>query len=474
MSEGKYIYYSRNGHDYTETFGSDIYSSGSLTPYIHKSFLPSVKNVILDGEMCGYNVKENVLLSLSEDYDIKSNLREHQDLQTCYVVFDILYLNDQVLTNKPLSERLEYLKKAFNEIDGRIVYSQRETATTNQQVVDALNKAIDSRLEGIVVKNPNSVYKPSVRSNSGWYKVKPDYVLGLNDDLDLLILGGYYGEGKKRSGMISHFLLGVAVSDLKDSIKEKKSVNLNESDELDLEGNDYDDDKSQKKEEEKEKNHPTLFYSFCKIGSGYTMKELYDFNQKMANKWQPFDKKNPPKHLQVTYERPDVWIKPSESFIVQVKAVEVNPTEKYKAGFTLKFARLEKFRPDKSWFECMSLNEIVELREKNEGKLATGKHFNLDYCDEEGNFFGGDEDGRLGYEPAIKKKKMTPVSKAKSRTATVGSIYRGVDASCVDKKMDMFEEKEFCVMVEDDKMKKEKLEKAILELGGKITQNPGN
>lgn len=89
-----------------------------------------------------------------------------------------------------MKERIKYLEKALVEIEGRIVFSKRKLAKTNQEVVDELNKAIDQRLEGIVVKNPSSVYKPSVRSGSGWYKVKPDYMLGLNDDMDLLIVGG--------------------------------------------------------------------------------------------------------------------------------------------------------------------------------------------------------------------------------------------------------------------------------------------
>jgi len=88
--------------------------------------------------------------------------------------------------------------------------SHRELAKRNQEVVEALNEAIDNRLEGIVVKDPDSVYKPSVRSGSGWYKIKPDYMLGLNDDLDCLIIGGYYGSGKC-IGTISHFLIGVGV-----------------------------------------------------------------------------------------------------------------------------------------------------------------------------------------------------------------------------------------------------------------------
>lgn len=35
------------------------------------------------------------------------------------------------------------------------------------------------------------------------------YTEGLMVELDLLIIGGYYGEGRKR-GVISQFLLGVA------------------------------------------------------------------------------------------------------------------------------------------------------------------------------------------------------------------------------------------------------------------------
>ncbi len=39
--------------------------------------------------------------------------------------------------------------------------------------------------------------------------MKPDYVDGLRDNLDLILMGGYYGEGTRRSGDISHFLLGL-------------------------------------------------------------------------------------------------------------------------------------------------------------------------------------------------------------------------------------------------------------------------
>lgn len=429
------------------------------------SFGKDVKNLILDGEMCGYNVKEKILLSLSEEYDVKSNARSWDDLQTCFCVFDILLYNDTVLTNKPLKERVEYIRKSFEEIEGHIVYSTRELCTTNQQVVDALNKAIDTRLEGIVVKDPQSVYKPSVRSGSGWFKVKPDYMLGLNDDLDLIIVGGYYGSGR-RSGLLSHFLLAVAVDDptqpTNNNTNNQRNKVEDEIDELDFEGNN-----DQQPAEQTQVDHPKLFHSFCKIGSGYSLKELYDFNQKLANKWVPFDKKNPPGHLQVTYERPDVWIEPKDSFIVQVKAVEICPSDKYKAGLTLRFPRLEKFRPDKPWYECMKLSELNELRDKNEGRLTSGKHFDLNDYDEEGNLNMGDDGDD---EPSVKKKRMTARSVKK---LAVASCFKGIDASVVDKISDLFEGKEFCVQVDEDHGKKTFYEKSIAELGGEICQNPG-
>ena len=78
-----------------------------------------------------------------------------------------------------------------------------------QDCVEALNEAIDKREEGIMIKNPDSVYKPNVRKG-GWFKIKPEYVGGLMDELDVLVIGGYFGVGH-RGGMMSHFLCGLAV-----------------------------------------------------------------------------------------------------------------------------------------------------------------------------------------------------------------------------------------------------------------------
>jgi ATP-dependent DNA ligase len=51
--------------------------------------------------------------------------------------------------------------------------TERKEVTTGQEVMYELNLAIDNRLEGVVLKDPTSVYKPNIRKG-GWYKIKPE------------------------------------------------------------------------------------------------------------------------------------------------------------------------------------------------------------------------------------------------------------------------------------------------------------
>ncbi len=46
------------------------------------------------------------------------------------------------------------------------------------QILNLLKLTIDNCEEGIVVKEPSSVYKPNAR-NAGWYKIKPEVRLQL-------------------------------------------------------------------------------------------------------------------------------------------------------------------------------------------------------------------------------------------------------------------------------------------------------
>ncbi|PIK62711.1 putative DNA ligase 4 [Apostichopus japonicus] len=409
----KFKYFSRRSHDYSSSFGESPLS-GSLTPFIANCFKSDVQNCILDGEMCAYNTKTDSLISKGENFDVKA-LRDEEGIQVCYCVFDILMFNGEKLANRPVRERLTYLKKVFHPVPGRFQIVEQKQASTKSEVVDALNEAIDLHEEGIIIKHPDSTYRPDKRKGSGWLKIKPEYIDNLMDELDLLIVGGYFGKGS-RAQMISHFMLAVAIPP-------------------------------------REGQHPTVFQSFTKIGSGYSLKELHEYNQKLAEHWRPYKKENPPKFLQCTKEKPELYLDPSKSFIVQIKAAEINSSNAYKTGCTLRFPRLEKVRDDKEWHQCMTTEELDNLREASQGKLAA-RHAGMN--DE------GDE--------SPKKKRV--VSRA-NRPVAVAARFRGVDSSEVQKVSEILADKEICVVNGPPGKTKPELEKIVIELGGQIVQNPG-
>jgi DNA ligase 4 len=271
---------------------------------------------------------------------------------------------------------------------------------------------------------------------------------GLNDEIDCLIVGGYFGTGRLRAGMLSHFLCCAVVKQVATNNIEPKNIEnttTTGSTQCKPDVRDY------------------LYYSFCKIGSGYTHKELLDFNNRFANKWKKWTKKSSPAYIHCTYEKPDVWIEPHDSCIVQVKATEFMTSDKYKCGFTLRFPRLEKFREDKAWHECVTYQELIDLREKNAGKLASR------FMDNDvGNRFDGNDDD--GQRTITLTKKLLNKSRHQAKP-TVDSRFRGIDQQSVKQTGHCLETLELCIMEGNDQHKKSELERLVYENGGTCVQN---
>ncbi|XP_067928082.1 DNA ligase 4-like isoform X2 [Watersipora subatra] len=404
MEKGAYKYFSRNGHEYTNTYGATQFE-GNLTPRIHKR-LKGVTSCILDGEMCGYDEELQVLGTKAMNFDIKSaSLSRYIP---CYAVFDILYLNGDVLTNVPLKDRLKKLPEIIEDEEGVIFASGHTTASTNKECIDALNKAIDGYEEGIMVKHPESVYKPNSRS-AGWYKMKPEYVDGLMDELDLVIIGGYFGKGR-RANILSHFLCAVMDNSTK----------------------------------------PAQFHSVTKVGSGYSYKELLDFNLKLKSHWQ----KAQPSSVLVSKEKPDIWIDPFQSALLQIKATEVVESSSFYTGYSLRFPRVDKIRDDKDPTDCLTLNDFSQLRTRRSGQLT-----------------GGLVTDEMLDEPKPKKRRQPA---ARSVAPTIAQQFKAADTAAITKEVDTFDKKEFCVVQGTKVQTKQQLEQEIVKMGGSIVQNAGD
>jgi len=128
------------------------------------------------------------------------------------MVFDLLYVNDRSVMHLSLQQRSLLLRRCVIPKSKRIELLEQKPGKITSDIIDALDDAIMNREEGIMIKNLHSPYVPNERKNK-WLKLKPEYIDGLGEDFDLLIIGGYFGEGiGRRGGTISHFLLGVRLS----------------------------------------------------------------------------------------------------------------------------------------------------------------------------------------------------------------------------------------------------------------------
>ena len=110
------------------------------------------------------------------------------------------------------------------------------------------------------------------------------------DHLDLLVIGGYFGQGKRKN-LISQFLMGVAV-----------------------------------KSEEGER--PKKFFSFVRVGSGYSHQELLALQERLNCHWKKWDPNSPPSMIHCSREIPHCWIDPKESIILEVSVSYSTSTEK--------------------------------------------------------------------------------------------------------------------------------------------------
>lgn len=222
-SELKFRYFSRQGTEYTYLYGGNQFE-GSLTPKIvsDRPFSASLESVVLDGELVVYDPLIDKFLpfgslktSAGARYDPG---RSSDEPHPCLVVFDVVYWNGQSLLSWSLAERMRLLSDEIlvNPIKGFLEIIERsEPKTTTSDITCALDAAVQDQVEGLILKDPNSLYIPSHRS-SHWIKIKPEYVGGMCDDLDLVVMGAWYGRAgniKKAYGKANEFLCGVWTED---------------------------------------------------------------------------------------------------------------------------------------------------------------------------------------------------------------------------------------------------------------------
>jgi DNA ligase-1 len=128
------------------------------------------------------------------------------------VAFDLLHLDGDDLLETPLRER----RAALDGLDlpgrsgERFLLSNLATARTAQEVERHFDDARERHNEGLMVKDPDSVYQPG-RRGLGWLKLKKALAT-----LDCVVVGVEWGHGKRR-GVLSDYTFAVRASDEADA-----------------------------------------------------------------------------------------------------------------------------------------------------------------------------------------------------------------------------------------------------------------
>jgi DNA ligase-1 len=171
--------------------------------YIEKS-LPH-QDFIVEGEIIvtknGKPISfQYILQRVRRKYDIEKVMGE---VPLTLFLFDVLYFNKPFI-DAPLEKRRSTLESIVKTSENKIQLSRLVKITMDnvQEAENLFTESIDKGHEGIMIKDPQAPYIPGIRGKKMLkYKAEPE-------TLDLVVVGGSYGKGK-RAHFIGSYLMAL-------------------------------------------------------------------------------------------------------------------------------------------------------------------------------------------------------------------------------------------------------------------------
>ena len=233
--------------------------------------------------------------------------------------FDVLYHDGKSLLQIDYAQRREKLEKIVKE-DGFVRCVPMVIVKNENDIEEFLENSINSGCEGLMLKMLDKPYQAGARG-SHWLKLKREYRNELGDSLDLVVIGAFFGRGR-RTGRYGTFLLAS-----------------------------YDEDSD-------------TFTSICKVGTGFTDEYLDRLYQILSSK--VTIKKNP--RIDSNMES-DVWFEPE--LVIEVVASEITLSPIHRAardvirnesGLALRFPKFTgKIRLEKMAENASTNQEVIAL-----------------------------------------------------------------------------------------------------------------
>jgi DNA ligase-1 len=283
--------------------------------------------VILDGEAVAYDPENEsyepfqTLMQRRRKYRVS---RYVEQIPVRYMVFDLVYRDGSSLLAKTYPERRASLEEVIGASD-MIAVAGRKIVESLEDIHSFFRDCIGRGLEGVICKSmaDDSIYEAGARSWQ-WIKWKQTYGSELPDTLDLVVIGGNYGRGK-RTGTCGSLLCAT-----------------------------YNPEKD-------------VFETICGLGTGFTQQDLEELPQKLGS----FRAVEKPARCRVKKEKfPDYWFEPV--FVLEILGSEItrsplhtcNWSRETGRGMAVRFPRFIRWRPEKSPEQATSSQEIAEIFEQ--------------------------------------------------------------------------------------------------------------
>ena len=258
------------------------------------------------------------LMHRRRKHGIKAAMREYP---VSLFVFDVLYLNENDLTQKPYPLRHQYLGKTIEQTD-RVSLADYLVTDDPEELERFFERAVESGSEGLICKSfdEDAVYRAGARGWL-WIKYKRDYKSEMTDTVDLVVVGAFHGRGK-RAGTYGALLLAA-----------------------------YDSEEDR-------------FQTVTKCGTGFTDDDLERLPEMMEKHRISFQHSR----VQSAIEA-DVWFEPRVVLEILGAEITVSPIHmcamdaiRKGNGLAIRFPRFTgNYRPDKAAEDATSVIEIVEM-----------------------------------------------------------------------------------------------------------------
>jgi len=303
--------FTRNLEDVTEMFPEVVEAARNIP----------LESFVLDSEIVGWDYKKARFLSYQETMQRRRKYsigEKKESLPVKSFVFDMLYINGDSLVRSDTKVRLDLLKSKLNGTEGGIELTESREVSTLQELRMYFDKCVEEGLEGIIVKQSKEGYKPGIR-NFEWVKIKKSIEKDLVDTVDMVIVGYYYGSGRRVSLGLGVILCGI--------YNEKEGT----------------------------------IDAICKVGTGIGDDLLKEMSLKLTN----ISLKDVPKN--VRYQdilKPDVWVEPKYVVTVDADEITKNISKGKKdigGGLSLRFPRLIEFGRDKLLEDITTVIELESI-----------------------------------------------------------------------------------------------------------------